>query len=142
MFAGTSFTDLLRQLDELRREVDHALLGDGRHTGSGFPAVNIFTTDDSVMVTAIIPGVDPASLDIQAYRDTLTIKGERQADNADQGQEWHRRERSAGRFARTLRLPYHIDSESVHAKAKDGVLAVVVNRPEQDKPRRITVDAA
>ena len=144
MFADTMFTDLLRQLNELRREVDTAFTSNTtRQSGTArFPSVNIFSTDDNVMVTAEVPGVDPDSIDISAYRDTLTIKGERTLGDAAEGEEWHRRERRSGRFARTLRLPYHIDHDSVQAKVKDGVLAIAVNRPEADKPRRISVDVA
>jgi HSP20 family protein len=138
----TTFHDLLQQMDALRRQVDRAYTGELPDAAAGFPPVNIFTTETGVMVTAEIPGVDPQDISISAYQDTLTIKGERHIAKPNENQAWHRRERAEGGFARTIQLPYAIDADSVQAKAKDGVLAIAVARPEEDRPKKIAVEVA
>jgi HSP20 family protein len=107
----------------------------------GFPAVNIWQGADSTAVTAELPGVEPADIDIQVKQDLLTIAGERRAPQSD-GQTWHRRERGFGRFSRVIRLPYRVDPDKVEARFENGVLQVELHRPDEDKPRRIEIKAA
>jgi HSP20 family protein len=92
-----------------------------------------------VVVTAELPGVDPSKLEINAMRDTLSIRGERLPEEGGPERSWHRRERGTGRFSRTIELPYAIDAESVEAACRDGVLRITLRRPEEEKPRRIEV---
>lgn len=109
--------------------------------GRGFPAVNIWQGPDSTAVTAELPGVDPADIDIQVKEDLLTIAGERKAPGED-GQTWHRRERAFGRFSRVVRLPYRVDPAKVEARLENGVLQIELHRPDEDRPRRIEIKAA
>jgi HSP20 family protein len=125
--------------------------------GRGFPAVNIWQGADSTAVTAELPGVEPADIDIQVKEDLLTISGERKAPQGEgqgesqgggQGERqgdrqiWHRRERTYGRFSRVIRLPYRADPNNVDARFEHGVLQIELHRPEEDKPRRIEIKAA
>ena len=107
----------------------------------GFPAVNIWQGADSTAVTAELPGVEPADIDIQVKEDLLTIAGERKVPGED-GQTWHRRERGYGRFSRVIRLPYRVDPSKVDARFESGVLQIELHRPDEDKPRRIEIKAA
>ena len=109
--------------------------------GRAFPAVNVWQGTDSTAVTAELPGIDPADIDIQVKEDVLTISGARKAPAGD-GWTWHRRERSHGRFSRVVRLPYRVDPDKVEARFENGVLQIELHRPEQDKPRRIEIKAA
>jgi HSP20 family protein len=108
----------------------------------GFPGVNIWQGTDSTAVTAELPGVEPADIDIQVKDDLLTISGERKPPQMEGEAAWHRRERGFGRFSRVIRLPYRVDAEKVEARFEDGVLQVELHRPEADKPRRIDIKAA
>jgi HSP20 family protein len=108
----------------------------------GFPAVNIWQSADSTAVTAELPGVESADIDIQVKEDLLTISGERKAPQTEGEAAWHRRERGFGRFSRVIRLPYRVDAENVEARFDDGVLQIELHRPEDDKPRRIEIKAA
>ena len=142
MVFGTYNTGWLtpwRRLRELERNVGRLFGEPDRPTGGAFPAVNVWTNADGAVITAEIPGVDPADVDITAAENTLTIRGERKADESGQERVWHRRERRTGVFARTVTLPFAIDSDSVQASCHDGVLEVSLARPEQQKPRKITV---
>ena len=110
-------------------------------TARGFPAVNIWQGPDSTAVTAELPGVEPAHLDIQVKEDLLTISGERKAPQ-DGEAAWHRRERAFGRFSRAIQLPYRVDPDKVEARFEHGVLQIELHRPDEDKPRRIDIKAA
>ncbi|MCC5888026.1 MAG: Hsp20/alpha crystallin family protein [Gammaproteobacteria bacterium] len=106
---------------------------------AGFPAVNLWTGADSVAITAELPGVDPADVELSVKDDVLTLRGSRRASTDDTEAAWHRRERSCGQFQRLVQLPFRVDPERVEARFADGVLEVDLKRPEADKPRRIEI---
>ena len=107
-----------------------------------FPAVNLWQGADSIAVTAEIPGVAPADIDITVHDDRVVISGERRGPEADDESVWLRRERAYGRFSRAIRLPYRVDPDRVEARFQDGVLRIELQRPEADKPRRIHIASA
>ena len=107
-----------------------------------FPPVNVWHKEDAAALTAELPGVDADDLDISVEDDTLTLSGARTAPGAADAATWLRRERRFGQFRRSVRLPFRIDPDSVQARLRDGVLQVVVSRPEEDRPRRIEIQAA
>jgi HSP20 family protein len=108
----------------------------------GFPSVNVWQGADSIAVTAELPGVEPADIDIQVKEDLLTISGERKPAQTEGEVAWHRRERGFGRFSRAIQLPHRVDADTVEARFQDGVLQIELHRPEADKPRRIEIKAA
>jgi HSP20 family protein len=142
MFPG----DVFGELERLQRNIAHAfdvdfgssIRGLGR---GGFPALNIGSTPRSVEMLAFIPGLDPASIELQLEQGVLTIAGERADDlaRAPQQATVQINERFAGRFKRVLSLPDDVDPESVSAHYRDGVLHVTVARREAAPPRRISV---
>ena len=93
----------------------------------GFPPVNISESNDS--------------LDISVVGDELTIKGRRSGASED-GQTYHRRERTTGEIARVLRLRVEVDADHVSAALNDGVLLITLPKSEAAKPRRVQVKAA
>lgn len=107
-----------------------------------FPALNVWQGDTAAAITAELPGVDPADIDISVKDDVLTISGERRAPALPEGAVWHRQERAYGRFTRAIRLPFRVDPEKVEARMTDGILRIAVARPESDLPRRIAIRAA
>jgi HSP20 family protein len=100
--------------------------------------VNIYGGADGIAVLAELPGVEKEDLDIQAHRDTLTIRGTRRAI-AEKDAAFHRHERRAGSFTRTIQLPFAVDPDRVEAQLENGVLRLSLPRPEEEKPRRITI---
>lgn len=140
MFPG----DVFAELDRLQREIEQSLdLGPSiRGLGrGGFPALNVGSTPHSVEMYAFVPGLDPASIDVQLEHGVLIIAGERADDlsSAQQQATVQINERFAGRFKRVVSLPDDIDPESVSAQYRDGVLHVTVARREATQPRRISV---
>src|SRR5690606_28505362 len=107
----------------------------------GFPAMNIGGTPRSVEIYAFVPGVDPASIDVQLEKGVLTIAGERNSDLArrDDKATVHSDERYAGRFRRVVSLSDDLDPAAVQARYRDGVLHISLQRREAAQPRRITV---
>lgn len=106
-----------------------------------FPAVNVWQGDDAVAITAELPGVEPADIDISVKESTLTITGERKSPQVPEGARWHRNERGYGKFSRAIRLPFAASDDKVEARMTNGVLRIVVGRPEEDKPKKIKIKA-
>ena len=106
---------------------------------AAYPALNVFSNEDDLVITSEIPGVDPEDVEISIEGDSLTIKGLRKANDLQPGEKWHLRERSTGNFTRTLRLPYRVESPRVEADYKSGVLMITLPRAQADKPRKIQV---
>ncbi|NNC36473.1 MAG: Hsp20/alpha crystallin family protein [Hyphomonadaceae bacterium] len=131
-------------LSELRhmQETMNRMFDSNQSVGrANYPPVNMYSRDDGLLVTAELPGFDNDKLDITVHGDTLRVEGNIAENDSEKADGWHRRERGRGQFARTIDLPYRADPDTVEARFKDGVLEIEMRRPEEDKPRRITVNA-
>ena len=98
--------------------------------------MNVYASADGIAVVAELPGVEKDDLEVQAHRDTLTLRGDRRPP-AEREEAYHRRERRSGPFTRSITLPYRIDPDRIEAQLENGVLRLSLPRPEEDKPRRI-----
>jgi HSP20 family protein len=105
-----------------------------------YPALNVYANQDGVVITAELPGVNPDDLDISVHRETVSIKGKRD-DRAADARGYHRQERRQGNFLRTISLPFLVDTAKVKAEMTDGVLALALQRAEEDKPKRVSVSS-
>lgn len=132
--------DLFDSMRRLQSEMNRLFEGSGFGEPAGFPAMNVYASQDGIAVTAEVPGVPRDKLEITVHRDTLTLRGERQ--DARDAKGFHRRERGSGRFVRTLSLPYQVDPDHVEAQLHNGVLRLSLHRPEADRPKTIKVNAA
>lgn len=133
----------LAGLRTLQREMNRLFDGGfAAQRGSRFPLVNLMSDSNEAVVTAEIPGVDPADLEINLTKGQLTIRGTLK-DASPQGEEvvCHRKERPSGAFARTFSLPFEVEEDKISAKYDKGVLAVTLPRAEKAKPRNIPVIA-
>lgn len=134
------------ELDQMRRQMDRLfdLYRDqpSSRVGAGagvFPAVNISEDSDAYYVSAELPGVKAADLDLNVTANQLTLSGERKISEESTDVRYHRREREAGRFSRAIALPGDVDADRTKAKLTDGVLTVMVPKAEKAKPRQIAV---
>jgi HSP20 family protein len=107
-----------------------------------FPAVNVWRGQDGAVVTAELPGIDPARLDISVAGDSLTLTGIRELEPLKEGENYHRQERTYGRFTRTLQLPFQVNAAKVEAKYEKGVLQITLPRVEEEKPKKIAIKVA
>jgi HSP20 family protein len=131
--------DPWREIDRAQRDANSIFTLPRRRPLAAYPPMNIHTGEEDVIITAEIPGIDPADIDLTVTGDTLTIRGTRKAQESKQGETWHRRERGAGNFYRTVQLPYNVDGNKVQADYVGGVLKIELPRAEADKPRKISV---
>ncbi len=137
--------DIFAEFDRLQRELQQAFGAESSIRGigmSGFPAVNVGGTPQSVELYAFAPGLDPASIEVTLERGVLTIAGERASDlpTQDEKTSLHINERFTGRFRRVVSLPEDdVNPGGVSAQYRDGVLHISVKRRQAPQPRRITV---
>ena len=103
------------------------------------PIVDVYETDEHFVIKADLPGIDKEDIALDVKDRILTLKGERQVDEEVQKENTHCRERIYGRFERTFRLPSHVDGSKITADYKDGVLRIEIPKPEDAKPRQITI---
>ena len=135
-YGGDPFGDMRRLQDEVNRLFQSA----AAPRSGGFPAINVYAHPDGIVIMAELPGVTQDDLEITVHRDTVTLRGERR-DQPQDARAYHRRERGRGPFARTFGLPFQVDPEKVEARLVAGVLTLILQRPERDKPKRIRVSA-
>ena len=103
------------------------------------PVVDIFENDDHIVIKAELPGIDKKDIQVDVKDRVLTLKGERSTENEVEEDHYYRRERSYGKFERSFTLPAYVDSEKIKADYKDGVLQLEIPKPEERKPKNITV---
>ncbi len=129
------FVEMRRMQGELNRLLNGYAYGE-----ESFPAVDVRVDADKVLVSADIPGVDPKTVNISVKDNVVAIEGEKTGEQLGEGVTFHRRERSTGRFAKSLQLPFAVDADKVSATCKDGVLAITLPRHEASKPKKIQIN--
>lgn len=100
-------------------------------------SVDVFQTDDAIVVKSTIAGVHPDDLELFLNRDMLTIKGERALEDKVADKDFFIRECYWGRFSRTIILPSDVRADEAKASLKDGVLTIVL--PKAEHAREIPV---
>ena len=101
------------------------------------PAVDIFETEQSLIVKADLPDVKPEELDIRVENNILTIRGERKFEKTVNEDRYLRIERSYGSFARSFSLANTVNPEAIKADYKNGVLTLRIPKREEAKPKQI-----
>src|SRR5688572_16217271 len=105
------------------------------------PPMDLVEAEDYFVLKADLPGLAEDDVAIEVQDNVLTISGSRQADHERKEQGWFRLERSYGTFSRSLTLPEGVDPDRVEASFDRGVLEVRIPKPEERKPRRISIGA-
>jgi HSP20 family protein len=105
------------------------------------PAVDIYETENDLVVKADLPDVDLKDIDVRVENQTLTIAGERKFEKQDSTAGYHRIERSYGNFIRSFAVPNSFDTDKISASFKNGVLSVSLPKKEAAKPRQVKVEA-
>lgn len=103
------------------------------------PPVDVYEDDQNITVQAELPGVKESDVNVRLDNNVLTLSGERKLENEEKKDNFHRIERSYGRFTRSFTLPAGIDPESVNAEFENGVLKVTIPKREEAKSRQIKI---
>jgi HSP20 family protein len=111
----------------------------GRQAQRWVPAMDLVEGDDHFVLKADLPGLAEDDVAIEVQDDVLTISGSREAEHESKEKGWYRLERSYGSFSRSLTLPDGVDPDKVEARFDRGVLEIHIPKPEERKPRRISI---
>jgi HSP20 family protein len=137
-----SVPTVMEEMERMQREMSKVMSAfnfERPKSTAVFPALNAWTTEDEEIVTAELPGVDPEEIELSIVNDVLTIGGERHPSDPEGEMRYHRRERTCGKFSRSIQLAFPVTVEKVVAGYENGVLKITLPRAEADKPRKIAV---
>jgi len=137
----------LRELTTLQNEMnrlfgsafDTPTPGNGGTLRRWMPAMDLVETEDHFVLRADLPGLAEGDVSIEVEDNVLTVSGERKAEHETTKEGYHRVERAFGSFSRSLTLPEGVDAEAVTANFDRGVLEIRIPKPEQRKPRKISI---
>ena len=112
-----------------------------REGGSSWssPAIDMYQTEDDIVVKAALPGIKADEVQINVTNDILTIRGETKHEEEKNDKSWHIREQRWGAFERSVRLPTGVMSDKAKADFDNGVLTITLPKSEEVKPKTITV---
>ena len=135
------FWDVERMFDQMSQVFDTlgGPLGLRSVPPGAFPALNIYDAKDKLVVTAEIPGVDPAKIELTVQENSLTLAGQRNGDVSDDNVRYYRKERPSGQFSRTITLSEKVDPAGVKAASKNGILRIELPKSQAAKSRTITI---
>jgi len=105
-----------------------------------FP-LDVYETEESLVVKAPLPGVRPEDVDISITDDVLTIKGEAKSEEEVKRENYHRRELRYGSFCRSVPLPTQVEHGKAEAVFEQGILTVTLPKTAEVKPKTIKVKA-
>lgn len=126
-------------LNEFNKFFERSADASSGATAEWAPNVDVEEYADKFVIYADVPGVEAKSIDITLENGVLTLSGTREQAVEQKGIESRRVERQTGRFYRRFALPDTVDSESVSASGKNGVLEIVIPKRAQAQARKITV---
>ena len=116
------------------------MVNEPRATRPWSPAVDVYETENELVLKADLPDVDLKDIDVRVENQTLSISGERKFDQEQSGKGYHRIERSYGSFMRSFAVPNSFDTEKIAADFKNGVLSVTLPKKEAAKPRQVKIE--
>src|SRR5229473_2761920 len=132
---GTSLQDQVNRLFEAT--LTHGRSGQAE-LASWAPAVDIFETENELVIKADLPDLQEKDIDVRVENNTLTIRGERKFDEVNEDN-YLRVERAYGSFMRSFSLPNTVSSENIRAEYRNGVLTLHMAKLEESKPKQIKI---
>lgn len=108
-------------------------------SGGWSPSVDIYESEREIVLEAELPGMKRDDFELTIENNVITLKGERHFEKKDEGDNYHRVERSYGSFTRSFSLPRTVSAEETTADFKNGILRVSLPKKEEVKARKIEV---
>ncbi len=137
------YRDLLTLRERMNRLFEDMVTNRGEErdlvASSWAPSVDIFETENEVVLTAEVPGIDEKDIEIKVEDNSLTIRGERKFEKETKEENYHRIERSYGSFFRSFTLPSTVDQDKVEAQYENGVLKIQMPKKAEVKPRKVRI---
>jgi HSP20 family protein len=131
---------LQERMNRLFEDAGRGYRGDeAAATTTWSPAVDIYETENEIMVKAELPGIDRKDIVLNLENNVLTLKGERKFEKETRQENYHRIERSYGAFSRAFSIPAIVDEEKIRADYKDGILTIGLPKKNQVKPKQIKI---
>ena len=107
--------------------------------GTWNPAVDIYEEKDRFVIKAELPGLDRKDIEVDLKDRVLTLTGERSYENEVNEDNYYRKERAFGKFHRAFTLPANLNADDIKAEFTDGLLTIHIPKPEEEKPKQITI---
>jgi HSP20 family protein len=104
------------------------------------PLADVKETDEEVVVTMDLPGMDKGDVEISVTEDALEVKAERKTEKEEKEEEFYKKERTFARFERSLKLPAEVKADDAKASLKDGVLEVRLPKVEVTARKKVTIE--
>jgi HSP20 family protein len=138
--------DLASLHQRLNRALDTTLARPDRNeedllTGAWAPPVDILETKEKTVLKAELPGFDENQIHLHFEDGILSFEGERKFEKESADENYHRVERSYGRFVRSFTIPSNVDNEKITAAFQNGILTVELPKREETKPKQIKITA-
>jgi HSP20 family protein len=136
------FREMLTLREMMDRMIDEVFERPFGVTFAGqVPAIDMYQTDNEVVVKAALPGVKADDVQINVTGDVLTIKGEIKQEEEQKGRSYHIREHRWGAFERSIILPTAVVADKARAEFENGILTITLPKAEEVRPKTITVKA-
>ena len=103
------------------------------------PVADVVETEEAVLFWLEVPGLDQRDLEVRIEEHELVVAGELRPDREETAEQFHRIERSSGRFSRRFPLPSDVDRQSIHAQYRGGVLRITVRKSTAERAGPIRV---
>ncbi len=131
------------ELESIQQDMNRLLAGEApaRRSRAAYPPLNVWSSAEGLTIDAEMPGVDPQDVEVSVVGDELSLHGKVNVREPAAGEVVLRRERPAGEFQRTLQLPFRANTGAVKATFKNGILRIAIPRSEEEKPRKIAIEA-
>lgn len=136
------FIDIVTARDSMDRMLD-GYFGRSAFSFEGYGVVDLdmYQTDDDIVIEASLPGVKPDDINISVAGEVLTIKGEIKEEKETKNVDYHIKERRYGSFTRSINLPTQVVADKAQADFNNGILKLMLPKAEEVKPKTITVKA-
>ena len=142
--ADLTLFDPFREMATLRSMVDQVfdnMLSRQLEGWRGYDwmAVDMYQTNDEVVVKAVLPGVKPEDIQVSVANQVLTIRGEVKEEKVREDATYHIRERRSGLVTRSIQLPVDVVVEKAKAEYENGILTLILPKAEEMRPKTISV---
>ena len=137
------FRDLITLREKMNRLFEDTFATRGEEkdlmASTWTPSVDIYETENEVVLTAEIPGIEDQDIEIKLEDSTLSIKGERKLEKETKEENYHRIERAYGTFYRSFTIPHNVDQDKIQAEHENGVLKITMPRKPELKPQKVKI---